>query len=72
MNPQGPSYEGDCVSSINLDGMWTQVGNPEATNYTQLGISKVKYLALTMNQWNLASRRGRYVKYNLEQNLIFF
>lgn len=35
--------------STNLGGSWTLVGNLEATNYTQLGISTVKYPALTMN-----------------------
>lgn len=54
MSSQGPFYQGDCVHLKNLDGLWTQVGNLEVTNYTQLGISTVKYLVLTMNQQNLA------------------
>lgn len=49
MSSRAPFYEGDCAGSTNLGGVWTQVGNLEATNYTQLGIITLTYLALPMN-----------------------
>lgn len=48
------------------------MGNLEATNYVQLGVSPVKYLALAMNRWNMAFQRERQIKYNPTQNPIFF